>query len=35
VKGDGPVHLMRRWYSRFLPDAPPPPSSADSASEQA
>ena len=24
VKGDGPVHLMRRWYSRFLPDAPPP-----------
>lgn len=33
VKGDGPVHLMRRWYSRFLPDAPPPPSGSSSAEQ--
>lgn len=30
VKGDGPVHLMRRWYSRFLPADEPPPANAPS-----
>ncbi|MEM9069300.1 MAG: Rieske 2Fe-2S domain-containing protein [Myxococcota bacterium] len=26
VKGDGPVHVMRRWYSRFYPPSPETPS---------